>query len=973
MSKVKISLRVFLCFIVACAIFGGAGQAAEDDIVLNLEYSDEDLVLSKINGYDLLELNVDKASLMGKPGEPWIPICYVNVLIPLDKEVDTIQSTVLLEKKYEEELYLHPAQPDFPTTEQNPQFYQPDPVAYSKETPIPEKVTEYKKSGSMRGYNMLALQVNPITYIPKTREISIRKQIQIVITLKTKGNGSGINTEEILFKDMVKSEVVNPEMAENYFGSGTKSGSYPYIKYLIICSPNMAASQVFEDFMYWKTKKGLKADLKDTQWISQNYEGEDLQAKIRECIKDYLYNWLTVWVLIVGDNPDTIRYCYARYNPDDQNNFITSMPTDLYYAELDSDWDPQDDGIYGAIYDDNDLWPEVIVGRLPTENPQEALAYLNKALDYEKNMPAGDFAEKMLLSGNTIWNYGDAEGKSEYMYQGRVGVPDDNGWIQPYWNGTRYRFYDTATDFSGGASYQVNVANLNQQIDNGYNFLHMACHGGTDCWVIEGENYYADDVLALTNFNKYTNILTMACNTNGFDVSDYEPCLGEAFIRKAYAGAVSYIGCARDNWGAFWSVWEHGAGFKYNREFYHHLFTTDWGGWLGHHYHVGAVYTRMKIYWISECYTYTLSMRWVQYGLNLLGDPELPLYIQNPANLSPLYQSSIYKGLQTFVVETGVGKVQVCLWKGDEVYVVGKSNSSGHFEAEIDPLTTGDMMVTCTKPNYYPHEGEVTVLVSGDDCSDAQVLNNGNQVNYTEILRYATRSPEPAPPCASMTQDSVDIWYKISPGLEQLVTVTMTADELESGFIVYSGDCNNLTLVDCKPITYYLVDHTLQFVTDDIVEMDYYIRLYGYDGMGGTLSVEWEPAPVGKFCQNPHPAQCENIFNEYNPITGVGSDELPCMSGYPGDYEARWLGIDVPPETILNIDVEGFDPSDPVGAGFYQACGDLSSPINSSCGTGLVFFCWDNPSQDFLPLKILVNSPLGGGHPEISLFCMPYH
>lgn len=78
-------------------------------------------------------------------------------------------------------------------------------------------------------------------------------------------------------------------------------------------------------------------------------------------------------------------------------------------------------------------------------------------------------------------------------------------------------------------------------------------------------------------------------------------------------------------------------------------------------------------------------------------------------------------------------------------------------------------------------------------------------------------------------------------------------------------------------------------------------------------------------------------------------------------------------ETILNISVEGYNQSDIVGAGFYEGCGDLSSPLNSGCGEGSVFFAWDNPSQEPLPIKILVNSPFFGPHPEISFFCMPYN
>lgn len=963
---------ISLSMLCAGIVIGGEGSMT---FVLN--YSEEDLVFKEIDSFDLIELKVDKHSLKGKPGEPWMPVCYAHVLIPQDKDVDSVEGTVLSEQPLEKTYYICPAQPDYALNDPNPQFIEPDPVAYSQETAIPEKIVEYKMSGGMRGYHMVSLQVNPVTYIPNTKVVSVRKKIKIVITFKAKTGGLAITEEDPIFRDMVKAEVINPEDAENYFGTGTRNGysGFDKVKYLIICSQNMASAEIFDDFIGWKAQKGLWCDIKNTTYIANNYQGEDLQEKIRECIKDHVYNFFTTWVFLIGDDPNTIRYCYVAYNPpSDPNLYEEDMPTDLYFTDLDSNWDYNDNGIYGELDDHVDLWPDVIFGRLATEDWQEALAYLNKALDYEKNMPATGFANKMILCGNDLLLYGDAEGKSEYMYLGNPSDPDDNGWIQPYWSGLRYRFYSTDTDF-GGPSYDVNNEHMNERINDGYNFLHMATHGMPDYWQMESDDEYSPaQVNLLTNANKYTNILTISCHTNAFDLENEDPCLGEAFIRKANGGAVSYIGCSRGTWGANWSVWEHGMGFKYDREFYHHLFWTGWSGYLNYHYHLGAVYNMMKTYWIGECDTYEdTSMRWGQFGINLLGDPELPLYTENPQTLCPVFDSEIFIGPQTFVVETGVGGVLVCLWKGSEFYTVGESNASGHFQADIEPEFIGSMMVTCTKPNYYPYEGETTVIYSCDECVSSKNRINGSQENYSEYLQDATTSSDPWPVCSQQKPDAVDIWYRIEPGLDQLVTITMNGDELDSGLVVYSGSCGNLTLVDCLNIEYYLEDYTLRFVTDGSAQMDYYIRLYGFNSMAGTLSVEWEEAVPGKFCEYPQPAQCETIFNETNPILGVGDDELPCMSGYQGPHGARWIGMDIPQETSLNIRVDGYDPSDPVGAGFYGECGDLSSPLNSSCGTGYIIFSRDNPSQDPFPLKILVNSPLSGGHPEISLFCMPYH
>ena len=93
----------------------------------------------------------------------------------------------------------------------------------------------------------------------------------------------------------------------------------------------------------------------------------------------------------------------------------------------------------------------------------------------------------------------------------------------------------------------------------------------------------------------------------------------------------------------------------------------------------------------------------MQFSLNLLGDPELTLYTQDPSTLSPSYAGSISIGSQTYAVETGVANALVALSKGSEVYAYGRADGSGHFEASISPSTEGTMDVTVTAQKRFPH------------------------------------------------------------------------------------------------------------------------------------------------------------------------------------------------------------------------------------------------------------------------------
>jgi len=95
-----------------------------------------------------------------------------------------------------------------------------------------------------------------------------------------------------------------------------------------------------------------------------------------------------------------------------------TIPTDLYYASLVSpyydrpglhDWDWNDNGIYGQYsgttpIDGVSYWPNLAVGRAPVESGEEAAAFVDKVLAYEKYQGLrASFVRKLLL-GASNWS-----------------------------------------------------------------------------------------------------------------------------------------------------------------------------------------------------------------------------------------------------------------------------------------------------------------------------------------------------------------------------------------------------------------------------------------------------------------------------------------------------------------------------------------------------------------------------------------
>ena len=593
-------------------------------VQVTVEAGADELAFSVLNGYDVVQMLGDKCSLIGNPGEPWLPVRYIHILLPPNTRATGIAAKVTEEVPINGDYYICPTQKPTQISALEPMpFVEPDQDAYAKESAMPEDTAILVDTVGIRGYSVAIVRINPVAYVPATGQLTLRKKIELSLSCIETDLSSALkyNSQEPLFAEFVANDIVNPDALSALYPAAAEDPQTLMandVKYLLI--GNSTTFTAFQPLLDWKTKKGIPAEAITTSFIYSNYSGSDNQEKIKACIKDYVQNKGTVWVVLAGD--DTIvpdRNCYAIVNGDTSDSTI---PTDLYYSGLDDmNWDDDNDGIAAEIGDDTiDMGPDVFVGRLPIRTAADATAIVNKILSYEKSCPATGFAEKMLLSGMQLWNSGDAEAQSEDMYQ---------YYIDPYWTPVRYRFYDTNTDFAGGASYDVSPTNMNAQLVNGYNFLHTATHGNQTIWSMEtGGSYSSSHAASATNAGKYTNIVTMACITNAFEMSygSSDPCLSEAFIRNPNGGAVSYIGGSRYGWG-YADFTSNGPSLQYDRMFYKFLFT---GQPTTYPQRLGAVYTKMKEYFIGDS-SYQGAMRWCQFSVDLAGDPEMPLYTANPA------------------------------------------------------------------------------------------------------------------------------------------------------------------------------------------------------------------------------------------------------------------------------------------------------------------------------------------------------
>jgi len=291
------------------------------------------------------------------------------------------------------------------------------------------------------------IHIAPIT-IPNSQDYQI-----------INGNGKQTNEELKIYSISYQQQSKN---LENY---GEIKEQHKSIKmldnlqtydYIIITTENLNNAITSSMFLEWKNLIGYNVkivNITDIEIASQ--AGEDLPEKIRNFLRSYYQNWGINYVLIVGNHATIpMRYCY----PDPTNHRFDifdwtsgEVPTDYYYADLsssDSDsWDLDGDGYYGEYGQDMpDFFPEVYVGRIPT-NVQSRITYtLDKFVTFEQDTgewkgnalhagaffyftnedhsgnPAMDgavlsyYIENDIMDGWTISHYSEQEGLEKSIY-----------------------------------------------------------------------------------------------------------------------------------------------------------------------------------------------------------------------------------------------------------------------------------------------------------------------------------------------------------------------------------------------------------------------------------------------------------------------------------------------------------------------------------------------------------------------------
>jgi hypothetical protein len=443
---------------------------------------------------------------------------------------------------------------------------------------------------------------------------------------------------------------------------GVPPGTYDYV---IITSS--AYSSTFQPLANWKTQKGVPANIVNLTWIynSGGYSGTN-KEKIRAFIQDAHSTWGTTYFLLGGDT-NTIPYHTVNYNGD-------SIPTDAYYGDYDNDW----------TY-------EVMIGRASVVNTGSGAGgiqnFVNKILTYEKNPPTTDYTKRIGLFGFDLDSTTDGEDCK---------IDIDNDYIPSGWSVT------TVYDSQGG-NHEDNVdtaVNAGQHLINHIdhcNEYYIGTGSTNHDWGLT-----PSEIDAFVNGNKQSIFYSIGCWASAFD---FDNCIAEHFVRDTDGGGVAFVGNTRYGW--YYVGYDDLASLRYDRYFFRSLFIQD-------HYILGDLFVDHKQDAYNSMTGNDLN-KYIFSELNLLGDPEMPLWTDNPTTLTVTYPTTIPLSSSSFPVQVTNGgsnlqDATVCLWKGTDIYEISTTDATGQATFTLDPTTPGQLLVTVTKHNYLPYEGISTVV-----------------------------------------------------------------------------------------------------------------------------------------------------------------------------------------------------------------------------------------------------------------------
>lgn len=545
-------------------------------------------------------LLIEETILQEIPGEPLIPYYTAQILLPQGTDVKDIKvkpSTPVEQRGYQIPWGQQPCiLGDTPVkVERNEEIY-------NSNNEYPGKLFDVFSPQSFRGFQILPVNLYPLQYQPKSGTVKFYETLTVEIRV-CEGEKNPLYRGLPDDKKEVADIVDNPEIVDTYEDVPQPLGCQDYI---IITNEELLPT--FEQLAIWKSNFIDMIDYVYTlSEVRITESGRDDQEKIRNFIKDFYCMFGTKYVLLGGD-VSIIPY-RGFFVSDYIGHYDTNIDADMYYAHLDGTWNNDNDDRWGETSDGIDWYPEVAVGRAPVETVEEAQAFVNKVIAYEK-------AEKP-----KVCQFHAARINCDNSPDSRCLPYNCDNWVPPDYvkkylletdQTVTKELWEDAWDGINGEPYTAPL--IFQHMGQGINqAIYSSTCGSAVSYGINKcpEVFFYDlDIASLTN--KFWPIQTSPASFIGqFECED---CLAEVYV-KDDSGAIACYMNSTYGWYALSDA------CHYSGEFVEMQFKALFSDGKEK---LGDLLNQSKINMVPAVNGGTHYYRFPFYGTNLIGDPETP-------------------------------------------------------------------------------------------------------------------------------------------------------------------------------------------------------------------------------------------------------------------------------------------------------------------------------------------------------------
>lgn len=603
----KIRSALLILFVSIQSLFAGNVEKT---------YSFSNLSVTTRNGYDFIVM--DHTLLSGITGEPALPYHQVALLLPPG------ESAVELRFSGEEltiipgNFRLYPQQPVQPISKGSDNTFRKNEVIYQLNANYPKLQTGNLSTAFLNGFSFALSTFTPVVYNPATGSLAYYKKVTVHVVTQPDAKA----TKALAFLPSGKNALhrvlslaQNPSNADLYPSKSPLKSPYE----ILIITPQQF-QEGYADLVNYYNSINRPVQIATTEMINSSMTGQDQPEKIRNyIIQEYQTNGIEQ-VILGGDIehvPYRGFYCYV-ISGSGYEDF--NIPADLYYSALDGNWNTNNDNKWGEPGED-DLLPELSVGRMSFSTSQELANMVHKSVSYQSNPVKEEMKHPYMVSEflyDPPMTYG-----ADYL-ELLIDDHSDNGYFThgiPSLVNTIDSLYDSSS-FTWGTTQLLN------EINQGKSFIHHSGHSNSNYmmrlynWDITNQNFSKVDGIQ----HNYQLMYTHGCICGAFDDND---CISEkaTTISNWLVGGVF-----NSRYGWFNQGQTEGPSAHIHREFVSALYNSDPDSACPY---LGSAHTMSKIKtapWVGLPGEFEPgAQRWCFYDCNVLGDPALKVWIDNPS------------------------------------------------------------------------------------------------------------------------------------------------------------------------------------------------------------------------------------------------------------------------------------------------------------------------------------------------------